>query len=226
MAAHHDPLHSLSMTSASQHADYLLRSPPLSVSFAPPASFHASSSSPYAASPARPESHAMPAFLASPMYGLSDASLWPAASPVAAPSSFSSSLAISSSPPAPLPPPSSAAPSTAATGASSALDSTWSAGHVTRLRYQLNDHVQLLIHSRLFAQWWPQQNPDILRIQTNTTSMMDELQHKRLEKLQLQPYTTLDVPMIGLSSAHRTTHTPAPALHLCYPSPYTLLLCV
>jgi hypothetical protein len=62
----------------------------------------------------------------------------------------------------------------------------------------VNDHLQLLIQSRCLAQWWPQQNPDIQRIQTNTAVMMEEIASMQTQAHQHRHGTTLDVPMLTL----------------------------
>ena len=90
----------------------------------------------------------------------------------------------------------------ATTGAASELCTSsdlWSGDALQRLRYQLNDHVQLLIQSRLLAQWWPQQNEDLQRIQQNSTLMMEDIVAQLHTARTENRHSTAAVPMITLS---------------------------
>ena len=136
--------------------------------------------------------------ITTPVYLMSDGSLRPApgvpgASPFSSPSrplvggdllasSSSSSLAV---------------PQHWASAAPSAA-SAWSADALARLRYQVNDHVQLLLQTRLIGQWWPTQNAEIVRVQHNTRLMLDEVAALQRLAANQQRACIVDVPMLRL----------------------------
>ena len=73
-----------------------------------------------------------------------------------------------------------------------------SVGQLQNLRHQFNDHVQLLIQSRCLAQWWPEQNGDILSITANIAAMMVDLMMLTVA------HSPSNVPMLGMWHAITT----------------------
>ena len=87
----------------------------------------------------------------------------------------------------------------------------WTAALLRSLSYQVNDHLQLLFQSRCLSQWWPEQNADVQRIQSNTATMMQEVQDIQRAAAKEDRRSVIDVPMLALSAAAQTAQPDAAA---------------